>query len=741
MHKGKKPDKKNHFGKHSSTQSELQRQANAHLDALKKRAQDGQPDAQNDLAALLIEGSKGVQPDPKTALHWFKAAAEQGYAMAIGNLGYVYLFGLAGNGTPEQGVTLLQEAIQKNDTQSLCHLAYAYMFGIGVTKNESEAATLYHRAMERGDIHATTALSDMYRNGTGVKKDDIKAVKLAQKGADANYPLAMLILANMYEQGRGGLPTDLTIAETWYQRAASLGLPGAQQRLGYIAETGGGIRSPNLPEAIRWYELAAAGNDPAATRRLGEMRYYGIGTSKNITKGAATLMRAAELNDIEAMLAAANLTATGSGRVGLNLTNAAAWLEKAAVAGNHMAQFLLGEAYESGFGVTKNDSLAKDWFRKSAAAGNAAAAHALQNPPAPMPQNSLNSLKTKNRELLFKARNGDPQSAAEIGRLYTTGQEGFPLSPAIGARWTALAAASGNSNATIALAKHLAFEQSPPKRDLSKACHILLPLAEQGNIAAQLMLSDIHFMKGEKNHKSRLASLHWLETAATNSGDPATMFQIGDAYFQIGLSGFMMWSLDQSRERKKSSLILFIVFQRVIHKIRPRRSKERYFEKALFWLRKAADKGNPAAIRSLGDYSFQGFAGVPQDDIAAFKLYQQAEACGDTKARVNVGIMLLEGWGCSRNEKAGISMLKKVSNLSVAQLILQIYSEDKVSFTLESITKTGGVRGYHPPFLRATRPIILSTIHSILVLLIVVMLIILFAIRGVPLLWRGLKAL
>jgi uncharacterized protein len=52
--------------------------------------------------------------------------------------------------------------------------------------------------------------------------------------------------------------------------------------------------------------------------------------------------------------------------VKLNSTEAAKWLREAAEQGNDLAQYVLGDLYSRGRGVTQDYAEAAEWYRKAA---------------------------------------------------------------------------------------------------------------------------------------------------------------------------------------------------------------------------------------------------------------------------------------------------------------------------------------------------------------------------------------
>ena len=104
----------------------------------KELAEQGDAEAQYNLAILLKTG-KGAMQNPQKAAKWFRKAADQGLAAAQYNLGQMY-----------------------DD-------------GIGVEQNYTYAVVWYKKAAMKGNASAQTNLGVLYANGQGIAQDIIKA--------------------------------------------------------------------------------------------------------------------------------------------------------------------------------------------------------------------------------------------------------------------------------------------------------------------------------------------------------------------------------------------------------------------------------------------------------------------------------------------------------------------------------------------------------------------------------------
>ncbi len=101
---------------------------------------------------------KGVPQNDSKAVEWYRKAAEQGYARAQCNLGWMY------------------------DN------------GKGVSQNDSKAVEWYRKAAEQGYATAQNNLGWMYKNGEGVEKNPETA-----------YMWFYLAVTNGYEKARKGI--------------------------------------------------------------------------------------------------------------------------------------------------------------------------------------------------------------------------------------------------------------------------------------------------------------------------------------------------------------------------------------------------------------------------------------------------------------------------------------------------------------------------------------------------------
>lgn len=119
----------------------------------------------------------------KTAIRWYRAAAEKQHVAALHWLARIY-DGL--EDYPEDGpeaVRWLKRAAAAGDSRSQCNLAVRYINGDGVRKDPRRAARLYRASADQGDTWAQYLLGLCYRDGEGVRRNRRWALQWLDRAA------------------------------------------------------------------------------------------------------------------------------------------------------------------------------------------------------------------------------------------------------------------------------------------------------------------------------------------------------------------------------------------------------------------------------------------------------------------------------------------------------------------------------------------------------------------------------
>ena len=121
------------------------------LQALRAAAEDGDLEAQYNLARDYYYGEDGASKDEEQAFYWFGRAAEGD------NIAAQYYLGLC------------------------------WSRGVGTEKDWNKAVELFAGAAEQGYLPAVTELGLCYELGHGVEMDKGRAAELYQEAADQDY--------------------------------------------------------------------------------------------------------------------------------------------------------------------------------------------------------------------------------------------------------------------------------------------------------------------------------------------------------------------------------------------------------------------------------------------------------------------------------------------------------------------------------------------------------------------------
>lgn len=152
-------------------------------------AKKGDADAQYNLGAYYA--GNGVVQDYKQALKWYTAAAEQGHAMAQGDLAYMYD---VGNGVVQdyrQALKWYTKAAEQGYAMAQNNLGIMYKEGQGVAQDYRQALYWYSKSAEQGYALAQYNLGYMFFNGHGIAPDQKRACELVSLSAVNGYQAAI----------------------------------------------------------------------------------------------------------------------------------------------------------------------------------------------------------------------------------------------------------------------------------------------------------------------------------------------------------------------------------------------------------------------------------------------------------------------------------------------------------------------------------------------------------------------
>lgn len=347
----------------------------------RKSADQGFADAQVNLGYLYNYGL-GVAQSNQQAVYWYRRAADQGNEMAQTNLAHMYYYGKGVDEDYVQAAYWYRKAADQGYSAAQREIGNCYYSGKGVSQDYKQAAYWYEKAAVQGDVDAQSDLARMYHFGNGVSQDYAKAVQWYKKAAEQGDFFSQYNLADLYYEGKD-VPRDYSQAAYWYRKASEyvinpdnkldalykFFIVSSQCRLGLLYEQGLGV-TQNYSEAIALYKRAISIGDYAEPYfRLGVCYENGRGVQKNISKAIECYEIAAEDDYAEALTRLGDFYYEGIGVV-KDYEQAAEYYIDAAYEDDPKGTYMLGYFYETGLVAGKKIDDAAYYYKKAAELGS-----------------------------------------------------------------------------------------------------------------------------------------------------------------------------------------------------------------------------------------------------------------------------------------------------------------------------------------------------------------------------------
>lgn len=232
---------------------------------IQEAAEQGDAQAQYELAALHVLGLGGAGRQPAKALEWAGKAAAQGHAAAQFYLGICHE---EGRGVPSNPVKA-REFFVKAAAQ-------------GHAGAENQLGVLAERDNEKPDVvaaHFAKAAAAGDRRGAYnwariIESDPVSAKPVRehyQLAAEQGLAVAQNNLAWWLQRNPKATEEDLEQAARWYRAAADQGDADAQFNLGLMLLRGQGGLKVDRSEAFVWWGRAVLQNQPQAVRQVNRL--------------------------------------------------------------------------------------------------------------------------------------------------------------------------------------------------------------------------------------------------------------------------------------------------------------------------------------------------------------------------------------------------------------------------------------------------------------------------------------
>lgn len=341
------------------------------------RAQSGDVDYEYGVGTIY-SGGLGVAKDPAAAFRWFERAARNGNQQAMVAVGAAYSIGCG----VETDYLAAKKWLAKPANEGLPvaqeRMGYLYQNGFGVKRNLNKARDWYESAAKLGNSAARAALGGMYMNGDGVEKDMDRAMSWYREAAADDQPDALRMLAEHIFLG-GNVVDGYEEALSYCRRAVNAGDCEAIVLLGRAYENGWGVEK-DCKKAGELFEKAKQLGSKMAEERLRQMEpetqyrlglkfMEGRGVAQDYTLARSWFSRAAEQEDVGAMVWLGHFLANGLGG-DVDMKAAVELFEKAAQHNSAIALMEIGGLYRSGQFYKEDKGKALEYYCKAASLWN-----------------------------------------------------------------------------------------------------------------------------------------------------------------------------------------------------------------------------------------------------------------------------------------------------------------------------------------------------------------------------------
>lgn len=164
---------------------------------IEKRAFEGVPEAQHDLAAIYTAGHGGVEIDYEKAVFWFTEAAYNGIGNARYNLGVLHHQGLGVGQDTDEAISWYKAAAAVGHPEAQYNLGIAHIEGIGTAYDPQKAAAYFEQAALSGIPEAAYNLGIVHENALTTDARPEEALYWYKKAADAGSSEAKTALTQL----------------------------------------------------------------------------------------------------------------------------------------------------------------------------------------------------------------------------------------------------------------------------------------------------------------------------------------------------------------------------------------------------------------------------------------------------------------------------------------------------------------------------------------------------------------
>lgn len=200
-----------------------------------KAARLDNPNAQYQLAKLILANDTADPQQVKQAVKWLTRSAEAGHDCAQYALGKLYRDGIGVEKNTLQAVIWFSKAVEQDNSYAAYALGKLYLTGEDIPKDIEKALRWLQRSADLGNEHAQYRLGLVHLTGDDTPKDVTKAIEYLKASAEQGNQHAQYQLGKLYLLGKE-VERDEEAAVRWLTLSAALGNEYAQWFLDHRGE-------------------------------------------------------------------------------------------------------------------------------------------------------------------------------------------------------------------------------------------------------------------------------------------------------------------------------------------------------------------------------------------------------------------------------------------------------------------------------------------------------------------------
>lgn len=589
----------------------------------------------------------GMLKNNQRAIQNLKASADRGYLPAQKQMAR---YELIHEKNPTEALKWFKKAAEKGDLKAQLYTAAAYHFGVGVKRNEDKARRYDIMASKQGDSLAQASLAEHFLESRHASNKRLGMIWV-KRAVEQKEPEGEYLLAEVYLEGKLA-PKDLAEAKRLYDSALAAGYTPAMQGLAKLAKA-------NADEALAktWNDKYQAASNQLSDKPEARAAHwlsrgktldfascgYGLsGIYNDWTDNAARhqnqynqppqmagVSRKALYQPNFKMIKPNSIPLTAYYDVlvkalpqqhqkidfpkyDLAEKKYSVLLEEKAALGDPTAQFALGQLYQHGISVKKDQEKAVDYYMQAIAQQDLKAEYTLglfyltgenltEENKTPDYQQALGWF----NDAAFK---GNPESQYVLGYLFEHGQKDAE------GKW----AIEPNPKRAMAMYSLAAFNQLPEgEYRLAE----MMVRDKTGSLSVQekekrnALMKRLYQHAAAKGIKEAVLPLAFFDAMDTSKAKQARALQVAKKEAKAG--------------NDKAALLYGMLLDRGI-------GGAPDSGEAVYWYQKA--KANPVSAFILGTYHATGHE-VSEDQEKSAELLKQAQAAGFSFADFNLAIL------------------------------------------------------------------------------------------------------